>query len=102
MPERSAVEQHHEVEVEAVHPVQGRVGVPGAVGAHGGDLHADPADAPFDREGEGSDSAAVAPARRPGAAITPLGESACHVSHVRHMPVGHPAREHPCPTFTTG
>ncbi|GAA0703971.1 hypothetical protein GCM10009536_41810 [Streptomyces thermocarboxydus] len=101
VPERSAVEQHHDVEVDAVHPVQGRVGAPGAVGAHGGDLHADPADAPLDREGKGSDLA-VAPVRRPGTAVTPLGESACHVSHVRHEPVGRPARGRPCPTFTTG
>ncbi|GAA3280544.1 hypothetical protein GCM10010469_66390 [Streptomyces labedae] len=102
MPEGFAVEQHHDVEVDPVDPVQGRVGAPGAVGAHGGDLHADPADTPFDREGKGSDSAAVAPVRRAGTAVTPLGESARHVSHVRHMPAGRPVEGRPCPTFTTG
>ena len=102
VPERSAVEQHHEVEVEAVHPVQGRVGVPGAVGAHGGDLHADPVDAPFDREGEGSDSAAVTPVRRPGAASLPWGNPPATSPMSVTCLAGSPHRGHPCPTFTTG
>ncbi|GGV82181.1 hypothetical protein GCM10010294_56800 [Streptomyces griseoloalbus] len=86
MPDRSAVEQHHDVEVDAVHPVQRRVGAPGAVGAHRGDLHADTEDTPVDREGEGSDPVTVV-----AAAASPSARrvSSCHVSHVRHPSAAH-------------
>jgi hypothetical protein len=47
------------MEVDAVDAVQGRVGVPGAVGAHRADLHAYAADTQIDREGKRSDHVAV-------------------------------------------
>ncbi|GHH95097.1 hypothetical protein GCM10017779_55540 [Streptomyces capillispiralis] len=83
MPDRSGVEQHHDVEVDAVHPVRRRVGAPGAVGAHRGDLHADTENAPVDREGEGSDPVAVTVVV-PAAPSSAPRTCARHVSHVRH------------------
>ncbi len=83
VPDRALGEQHHDMEVDAVHALQRRVGVPGAAGAHRADLHADTADAQLDREGERSDPVAA------------LDGSVCHVRLVPPrsravLPVGVP------------
>lgn len=55
VPDRAFVEEHHDVEVDAVHAVQRGVHVPDASGPHRADLHADAGQAQIDREGEGPD-----------------------------------------------
>ncbi|GGW09962.1 hypothetical protein GCM10018980_32940 [Streptomyces capoamus] len=78
-------EEHDHVEVDAVDAVQGGVGVPAALGAHGADLHAHAADGQLGREGEGSDSVTLS-----------FTSYDCHVLFVPSL-----SRDH-CPRFTTG
>ncbi|BCM70770.1 hypothetical protein EASAB2608_06104 [Streptomyces sp. EAS-AB2608] len=73
------------MEVDAVDAVQGGVGVPGAIGAHRADLHADATDGQVGREGEGSDPVTLS--------LVSYG------SHVLFVPSL--SRDH-CPRFTTG
>lgn len=84
-------EEHHHVEVDAVHAAQRGVGgVPGAVGTHRADLHTDTAHAQLDRERERSDAVS--------APVTACGLDGC----VRHVLLVPPLSRRPCPSFTTG
>ncbi|GHH28778.1 hypothetical protein Srubr_40240 [Streptomyces rubradiris] len=95
------------MEVDAVDAVQGGLGVPGAAGPHGADLHADAADGQLGREGEGSDSVATSdPVAGSGPVTTgvaALGPPAASLPHYdRHaLFTPFPSFDH-CPRFTTG
>ncbi|GAA4815316.1 hypothetical protein GCM10023220_54220 [Streptomyces ziwulingensis] len=103
MTDRAAGEEHDDVEVDAVHAVQGGLGVPDAAGAHGADLHADAEDAQIDREGEGSDPAAIGTAATGiaavatgAAAVTLVAVLVVFVRHVLLVPSASRARHPRC------